>query len=148
MMRTLTSREKALTISATAAIGAIGLLQLVILPALTSRQESLAHLTKFETMSAILDALPTQQPDNTQTALPPLRERVTDTARRAGLEIRRLDPQGAQALSVFMDDVPFAAVIGWLDQLTGAAQARVLSAEIGRSPEPGIVSARFLLETN
>lgn len=145
-MRSLTPRERVLLLGAATLVAIGGLAQMVILPSLTSRQDSFAQLTKFEVVSAVLAGLPTQQIDSEPTELQPLRQRVTDTARRAGLDIRRLDPQGAAALSVSLDDVAFAALVGWIVQLTETAEVQVLSAEIGRRTEPGTVSARFLLE--
>ena len=117
----------------------------VVRPALDLRAASLTRISQVETVSAALDRLPATFAAAPAAELPPLRTRVTDAARSAGLDIRRLDPQGA-AISVTLDDVPFAALVGWLDRLTTTARVRVLSAEIGRRPTPGVVTARLVLE--
>ncbi|KMW59410.1 General secretion pathway protein M [Candidatus Rhodobacter oscarellae] len=114
-------------------------------PALTSKRDSYAQLTKIDAIEGLLHSLPISVVP--QEMPEPLRLRVTGTASEAGLEIRRLDPQGA-ALSVSLDKVPFAALISWVETLSTTAGVRVLAAEIGRLPEPGQVTARLLLENS
>ncbi|WP_299882283.1 type II secretion system protein GspM [uncultured Sulfitobacter sp.] len=147
MKRALSLRERMLLKGSALVIGVLGGVQMGVIPAMASRQDSFAYLRKIDIVLSVLDVLPSAPAVDGVADLPPLRNRVADSARRAGLDIRRLDPQGASALAVSLDDVPFAAMIGWLDQLTGQDRVRVLSAEIGRRPEPGVVSARFLLES-
>lgn len=143
-MRKLSSRETALGLSATVLIVGVILWSMVIAPALSSRSDSFAQLRKIDIMWSILDQLPnefgTVQRDKSQ----PLRQRVTASARAAAIDIRRLDPQGS-ALSISLDAVAFSALVTWLETLTTASSVQVLSAEIGRRPEPGIVSARIVM---
>ncbi|MEO0378845.1 MAG: type II secretion system protein M [Pseudomonadota bacterium] len=146
-MRGLNTRERHLIVGSACVIALVGALQFAILPGLTSRQNSFAMLSKIDAVLSALDVLPTPSANAPAADQPPLRTRVTETAQRAGLEIRRIDPQGA-ALSVSLDQVPFPALIGWLNHLTQASGINIISAEIGRLSEPGHVSARFLLEAN
>ena len=144
-MRPITQRERVLLGSAASVLAGVAVWTLVLAPALTTRTDSFAQLRKIDVIWAILDRLPEQlnapQPDRHV----PLRQRVTASAQAAAVEIRRLDPQGT-ALSVSLDEVPFAALIGWLETLTTQAGIQVRSAEIGRWPEPGLVTARIVME--
>ena len=121
-MRRLTPREKLLF------FGLGGLLSVSILwlqvwqPALATKRDSLAQLAKIDAIEGLLNTLPRSiAPKET---LEPLRQRVTDAARDAGLEIRRLDPQGT-ALSVSLDKATFAALIAWVEMLSTTAGIRV-----------------------
>ena len=144
MMRALSLRERRLALAAGIVLPLTLMWQVVLSPALAQRAEAMSGLEALARIEAALDRA---SPDLSQPAraLPPLRQRVTDTARAAGIEIRRLDPAG-RALSVSVDQVGFAALVGWLDGMTRAQSVRVLSAEIGRRTEPGTVRARLLLE--
>lgn len=146
-MRKLTLREQILVVGGAVCLVLILLWQMVLSPALTDRKHNLDMLMRIDAISALLDVLPASSERLSLGNLPPLRQRVTESAALAGLEIRRLDPQGP-ALSVALDQVSFTAFIGWVDQITTAEGVRILSAEIGRRPEPGIVSARVLLEAS
>ncbi|MFL4470151.1 type II secretion system protein GspM [Tateyamaria armeniaca] len=144
-MRKLSPREINIAVAASLIIGCAVLWSTVVAPSLTSRADSFAQLRKVDILWEVLDQLP----DTLQGAQPvmrdPLRQRVTASARAAAIDIRRLDPQGA-ALSVSLDDVAFTVLIGWLETLTTKSGVQVFSAEIGRRPEPGIVSARIVME--
>ena len=124
----------------------LGVWSLVLNPMLGARSAHLARLADLDRISALLDSLPQTLTTGPATDLPPLRQRVTQSAAAAALEIRRLDPQG-NALSVSLGDVGFSALAGWLDILTTAQAVQITGAEIARRPEPGIVSARLVLES-
>lgn len=76
----------------------------------------------------------------------PIATRITDAAADAGLPLRRIEPEG-NGMRISVDDVPFATVMLWLADLEAAHGVTVTATEINRRPEPGIVSARMLLET-
>jgi type II secretory pathway component PulM len=145
MMRSLTLREQGLLFGLGGGLCAALVWLQVAQPALASKRNSHAQLAKIDALEGLLHSLPRSAGPPAPQQTVPLRQRVTSTAREAGLEIRRLDPQGA-ALSVSLDQVSFAALIGWVDTLSITAGTRVLAAEIGRLPEPGQVTARLLLE--
>ncbi|MEL7133263.1 MAG: type II secretion system protein GspM [Pseudomonadota bacterium] len=145
MIRKLSTRERALCAGAAALICLSAGWSVVIAPSLSSRADSFAQLRKID----ILWAVAAQLPDTLSSPLAeptlPLRERVTASARAAAIDIRRLDPQG-MALSVSLDSVAFSVLLGWLETLTTSAGVQIYSAEIGRRPEPGVVSARIVME--
>ncbi|WP_299651999.1 type II secretion system protein GspM [uncultured Tateyamaria sp.] len=144
-MRKMSARESVLCAATAAVIGTVALWSLVISPSLSSRSDSFAQLRKIDVLWAVLDQLPDTLTLPATRTTQPLRDRVTASARTASIDIRRLDPQGT-ALSVSLDAVPFTALLGWLETLTTTEDVQVYSAEIGRRPEPGIVSARIVME--
>ncbi len=75
----------------------------------------------------------------------PIATRITRSAEAAGLPVRRIEPDG-QGSRVTLDDTPFATVLTWLSDLEQVDGVTVSAIEIDRRPEPGIVSARLLLE--
>jgi len=75
----------------------------------------------------------------------PIATRITQSAEAAGLPLRRIEPDGG-GIRVTLDDTPFATVLTWLADLEIANDVTVRALEIDRRPEPGIVSARLLLE--
>lgn len=142
-MPEISTRERRLLL-ATVFLVALTVLWLALLrPALDLRQESLDRIANLNVVAGALDRFSPsiQEPSDR----PPLRQRVAEAARASELGIQRLDPQGG-ALAVTLDDVPFVSLIGWIDTLTSDHSARVLSSEIARRPEPGIVTARIVLE--
>ena len=145
MIRKLSRRERALCAGAAAVIGIFAGWSLVIAPSLASRADSFAQLRKIDILWAVVNQLPDAPAAPTTTSALPLRERVTASARAAAIDIRRLDPQG-DALSVSLDSVAFPILLGWLETLTSTGDVTIFSAEIGRRPEPGIVSARIVME--
>ncbi len=144
-MRKLTSREIMISSAGACFIGTATLWSLIIAPSLSARSDSFAQLRKVDTLWSVLDQLPATLRAPRVGAAQPLRQRVTASARAAAIDIRRLDPQGA-ALSISLDAVPFTSLIGWLETLTTTSGVRIFSAEIGRRTEPGMVSARIVLE--
>ncbi len=144
-MRKLSRRETYLAASCAILVLTGTLLQVLILPAVELRSDSLTRLAKFNQIQNHLDQMPSIVTRASTANRPPLRQWLTESAGLAGLDIRRLAPQGS-AVSVSLEDVPFARLVGWLDQLSGPGQLQLLSAEIARRPEPGIVSAQLVLE--
>ncbi|WP_299044382.1 type II secretion system protein GspM [uncultured Tateyamaria sp.] len=144
-MRKLSSREITISGAAAMAIGAAALWSVVIEPSLSTRSDSFAQLRKIDILWSVLDQVPDTLYAPQTAPIQPLRQRVTASARAAAIDIRRVDPQGA-ALSISLDDVAFTALIGWLETLTTTYGVQVFSAEIGRRPEPGRVSARIVME--
>lgn len=75
----------------------------------------------------------------------PLPTRITSSAAERGLDLRRIEPEG-QGSRVTLDDTSFSAILVWLADLEGLHNVTVRAIQIDRRPEPGIVSARLLLE--
>ncbi|MEM8654288.1 MAG: type II secretion system protein M [Pseudomonadota bacterium] len=147
MIRKLSTRERALCAGAAGLIGLVAAWTVVISPSLSSRADSFAQLRKIDILWAVLNQMPDTVSAPVAQPTGPLRERVTASAREASIDIRRLDPQGT-VLSVSLDAVAFPALLGWLETLTTSAGVQIYSAEIGRRTEPGIVSARIVMEDN
>lgn len=72
---------------------------------------------------------------------------VDVTARRAALvgTLRRVQPEGAQDVRVWIEDAPFDAVMLWLNELEQGYGIAVLSLVVDRLPASGRVNARILL---
>ncbi len=144
-MRKLNTREKALVLCATLVLTIALLWRGIAQPAWDQRIESFKNIAKYDAIAAMLDQIPTNAGINPPIdSRPPLRQRITSGARAMGLDIRRIEPQG-DAVSVVLDDVSFEKLISWLDASTMTDGLRVMSADISRRPEPGLVAARLLL---
>ena len=76
----------------------------------------------------------------------PLATRVTRSADLAGLELRRLEPDGDR-LRVSIDAAAFSRILGWLAELQDTEAVTVAAIELDRRVEPGVVSAQITLET-
>lgn len=136
----LSPRECMLVVGAMLFVSVAGLYVLFD-RALTERRSSMERLLKADAVHAVLLRLP--ETDATQTATDlPLARRLTETATTHEIPINRLDPQG-EAISVSISDVSFSRLLSWIEEVSNSG-ASVLSADIGRSPEPGIVSASIL----
>ncbi|MGR8921206.1 MAG: type II secretion system protein GspM [Gammaproteobacteria bacterium] len=71
---------------------------------------------------------------------------VNRTAGRAGTQefTRRITPSGPDAVALFLDDVPFDALAGWLVRLDAEHGVDVERAVLERT-EPGLVDAQLTL---
>lgn len=70
---------------------------------------------------------------------------VTQTARESGLSLQRFEPSGDTAIRVWMEDVPFAQVAAWLEQLNQDYGIVIDQAAMDRRNNPGVVSVRLTL---
>ena len=145
MTRPLTGRERVLVLLGAAGLALLMIWMFVLGPALQARAAHMARLVELDRLSGMLDRMPLNGGAKVVTDLPPLRQRVTQSASAAAIEIRRLDPQG-DALSISLGDVAFTDLAGWLAALTTTQGIRIVGAEIARRPEPGIVTARLVVE--
>lgn len=57
----------------------------------------------------------------------------------------RLQPEGDDSVRIWLDDVPFDALVRWLGDLHTRYGVRVDSADIDRESGPGLVNARLTL---
>ena len=71
---------------------------------------------------------------------------VTQSAQKAGLPLQRFEPSGENQMRVWLDNVPFTRVAGWLEQLASQYGIHVDQASIDRAQEPGLITARFTLQ--
>jgi general secretion pathway protein M len=70
---------------------------------------------------------------------------VAGSARRSGLTLNRFQPEGDDALSVFLDEVAFGELVLWLDALRREEGIRVRQASVDASGRSGRVRARLVL---
>lgn len=70
---------------------------------------------------------------------------VADSARRSGLTLNRFQPEGSDALSVFLDEAPFGELVVWLERLEREQGIRVRQASVDASGRSGHVRARLVL---
>lgn len=57
----------------------------------------------------------------------------------------RLQPEGDNTVRIWLDDVPFDALLRWLAELQSRYGVRVDNADIERESGPGLVNARLTL---
>lgn len=70
------------------------------------------------------------------------------TARSAGLGngLKRIEPDGADAVRVRLEGVPFDTVVVWLDSLAREAGVTANSVTVERTEAPGMVNVRLTLQ--
>ena len=108
-----------------------------------------ARLDEIAAYRLVTGAAARRAADPTPVAAPapadPIATRVTQSAEAAGLQLRRLEPEGT-GLRVTLDDVAFADLMLWLADMQTTFAVRVAAVEVDRRPVPGVVSTRLLLE--
>lgn len=57
----------------------------------------------------------------------------------------RLQPDGDQRVRLWFEDVPFDALLSWLQKLQNSHGIRVEAAEFQRKSTPGVIDARLVL---
>lgn len=142
MLKRLSPREY-LAIACVGVFGSIIGLYVLYDRALTERHANIEQLQKADAIHAVLLRLPETIADEAEDDLP-LARRLTETATTHEIPINRLDPQGA-AIAVSISDVAFSQLLSWAESVSSSGAA-VRSADIGRRPEPGIVSANIIWE--
>jgi general secretion pathway protein M len=73
---------------------------------------------------------------------------VVDQSRKASAITKppsRLQPDGDATVRVWLEDVPFDALVRWLNELQTRYGVRVDNADIERESSPGLVNARLTL---
>jgi|TARA_Y100000589_G_scaffold233935_2_gene221346 general secretion pathway protein M len=70
---------------------------------------------------------------------------VTRSAAEAGLTLQRFEPSGENAIRLWLEDVPFASVAAWLEQLRNDHGVVIDQAAMDRDEQPGTVSVRLTL---
>ena len=70
---------------------------------------------------------------------------IADTAPRAGLEVQRIEPEGART-GVILEEAAFERLLPWLDTLVRYHGLNIATIELVRRPTPGSVATRITLE--
>lgn len=141
----LTTREKVMILTVLPLALLVALWYFAWKPLSATRIELMNDIATYQLVAdtAALSDVAQARPRPVNTT--PIATRITDAAAAAGLPLRRIEPEGT-GMRISVDDVPFATVVLWLADLEAAHGVTVIAAEINRRPEPGIVSARLLLE--
>lgn len=73
---------------------------------------------------------------------------VDSTARTGDMAgtIRRIQPEGQATVRVWLENAPFDALLRWLDLLQQQYGIRINGVVVDRQTQPGLVSARIVLE--
>ena len=74
---------------------------------------------------------------------------VTDTSARAaklGPALKRVEPEGSNAVRVWLDNAAFDSMIGWLDVMVSRYGADVETITVERAEAAGRVNARVTLQ--
>jgi general secretion pathway protein M len=73
---------------------------------------------------------------------------IDRTARQGPLSgtVRRVQPEGAGSVRVWVEDAPFDDLVRWLSELESGYGLRVTSLVVDRQPAEGRVNARLSLE--
>ena len=70
---------------------------------------------------------------------------VTRTAGESGLALQRFEPSGDDSIRVWLENVPFSQVSGWLETLNTRNGVEIEQASMDRQSDPGVVSVRLTL---
>ena len=118
---------------------------LVWQPLWTARASLAAGILRADQMLARVQRLP--PPANTPRVTDdrPLAVIATTTAGDMGLQVRRLQPQGA-AVQVALEDAPFDFVLLWIAALERDHALRLTDLTLTRRTGPGLVAATLTLE--
>lgn len=142
----LTMRERVLLVGLVPLAVMFGLFQFAWVPL---QQTRAAHLTDIAAYRLVSSAAARLQADPAPITVPaptdPIATRVTQSAESAGLQLRRLEPDGT-GLRVTLDEVPFQSIMLWMLDMEANFAVRVAAIELDRRPAPGAISARLLLE--
>jgi general secretion pathway protein M len=149
---TLAEREQRVVSAGAIALALILSYLLVWDPLATARREREAALADARALATLLQTLAAEKQGNRGTAAPIGGNQsllaVVDQSRRTSAVTKppsRLQPEGDATVRLWLEDVPFDALLRWLADLQNRYGVRVDSAEIERESGPGLVNARITL---
>lgn len=114
-------------------------------PLHSSRVRLSDQIARHERALAVVQSLPMVTTAVTTQDSLPLANVVTETAAAFQLTIRRLEPEGSRVRLV-LDEVPFDAVILWIEAVERDHGLRVTELQLTRRPAPGVVNSVLALE--
>ncbi|APE42009.1 hypothetical protein BOO69_00225 [Sulfitobacter alexandrii] len=142
----LSTREQVMLVTVLPVALLVALWHFAWKPLSATRNVLRADIAAYQLLADTAELTETVQAEPRAVDTTPIATRITSAAADAGLSLRRLEPE-AGGMRVSVDDVPFATLLLWLADLETTHRVTVIATEIDRRPEPGIVSARLLLET-
>ena len=149
--RGLARRERRMLAGGVAVI-VLALVYLVLIePAAVGRQQIAAELPGLRAQVSRMELLagevrrlanaPAVSDSSSQ-----LRERIEQSAASVGLATMVKAALAGDRIEVKAKGAPFAALVDWLDSVLRETRVRVVDANVTRDLEPGMVSARLVLE--
>ncbi|MAR90212.1 MAG: type II secretion system protein M [Pseudomonadota bacterium] len=76
----------------------------------------------------------------------PLQTIVTTTAPRAGITVKRLEPESDDKLRVWLEKVSFDKTMSWLHQLESRQGVKIINISIDAERDQGLVTAKLVLQ--
>ena len=141
------SRRERLLLGVLAGVAVVTLLYMLVWqPLAAARARAVADLRSYTMLSARLRAAGPEVARIAATRRTSAATVITDSAARAGLTIRRLEPQGDRTQVTF-EDVPFDKVVEWLAGLQRDAGLSVAVLRVDRRPAPGIVNVQATVKS-
>jgi len=144
----LTLREKVLVLAVLPIAALLAAYQFAWVPLQTARTEYRAQIAAYhlvtDTARLATDSTVTVAPPPSVNQAP-LANRITLSGDTAGIVLRRLEPDGT-GIRVTLGDTSFVQVTQWLADMEQSFGIIATAIQIDRRPQPGIVSARILLE--
>ncbi|HUR41619.1 MAG TPA: type II secretion system protein M [Verrucomicrobiae bacterium] len=121
-------------------------------PMVAARKERREALDDARAVAAMLEQLAVEKQRNRGPAAAGSASQsllaVVDASRRASGVTKppsRLQPEGDATVRIWLEDVPFDALLRWLAELQQRHGVRVDTADIERESAPGLVNARLTL---
>lgn len=149
----LAERERRVLGAGTLVLGLVLLYLLVWEPLAGARRERERALADARALATLLESLALEMQQNRGTGGPTAGAgqsllAVVDQSRRASALTKppsRLQPEGDTTVRIWLEDVPFDALLRWLNDLQNRYGVRVDNADIERESGPGLVNARLTL---
>lgn len=142
--RARTGRERVLIAVMALVLAAAGTYGIVVDPALHARASVRADIAALD--RALAESRNAEAQSISEAGVSePAAVRLNALAAQAGLEIARLETNGARH-AVSLNDAPFTAVAGWIADLEQAPGLTVVELSAERRPTPGVVSADIEIE--
>lgn len=147
----LAERERRVVGAGGVALGLILVYLLVWEPLATARQQRELGLQAARALAVQLEELAASAGRAGRTAIQGKDQSllaVVDQSRKASALTKppsRLQPEGDATVRIWLEDVPFDALVRWLGDLQTRYGVRVDNADIERESGPGLVNARLTL---
>lgn len=152
---TLAPREQRVLLGGAVALGLAVLYLGVYEPLVQARRDRMQALEDARALATMLETLAVEVQRNRSTSggatvgAGQSLLSVVDQSRRAGplasKAPSRLQPEGDTTVRIWLEDVPFDALLRWLADLQLRYGVRVDTADIERESGPGLVNARITL---
>jgi general secretion pathway protein M len=72
---------------------------------------------------------------------------VTTSAEASKISISRLQPEGSDKISLWLNDIEFATLTRWLSKLISQQALTIVSISVDKTNNPGVVNARCIISS-